>query len=95
MTVTSIGNGEKIGVITLFGRFNYGNRLQYYAAMQKESEFDKLSEAFINCLGSDIGFSALHLNQSIIAYALLHDNYSEAKRACSLTRYINKFRMKR
>lgn len=34
MTVTSIGNSEKIGVITLFGRFNYGNRLQNYAAMQ-------------------------------------------------------------
>lgn len=65
------------------------------SVLNKESEFDKLSEAFINCLGSDIGFSALHLNQSIIAYALLHDNYSEAKRACSLTRYINKFRMKR
>ena len=47
MTVTSIGNGEKIGVITLFGRFNYGNRLQNYAVMRIWQELGYSPETLV------------------------------------------------
>lgn len=62
------------------------------SVLDKKDEFYKLAKTFRNCLGPDVDYKALHINQRQIVRAFLQDNYSVASRVCALTRSINKLR---